>query len=423
MSVARGSETDHAKSCLEHETGVSQGKRPLWLFALGVAVLGILLQSCATPSRLDAPPADVTLQAVALNEPTARFWPSTGAQEFFEEVLGSVQREMADRQISDINNLPPAYFLAVSGGGDEGAFGAGFLVGWSETGTRPEFKLVTGVSTGALIAPFAFLGEDYDDVLREVYTTISADDVFAERGLISAIFDDALTDSAPLFDLISKHVTEEFVSAIAHEHARGRILLIGTTNIDVREPVIWNIGAMAASGHPGTADLIRKILLASAAVPAVFPPVMIDVEVDGTPYQEMHVDGGAIAQLFLYPESVGRRITSGEGLQRERISFIIRNGRLGNDWEQVDRLTLDIAGRAISTMIYVSGVNDLFRNYFFTQRDGVDYNLAYIENDFEAPTRDGDFDPVFMNALFEYGYQKGRSGYEWKKTPPYLTTQ
>jgi hypothetical protein len=190
-------------------------------------------------------------------------------------------------------------------------------------------------------------------------------------------------------------------------------------------PVIWNIGAIAASGHPDAGELVHKILLASAAMPMAFPPVMIDVERDGQPYQEMHVDGGAIAQLFLYPPSVGvklQEMRDETGMTRERHAFIIRNGSLAGGWSTVDRATLSIGGQAVSTMIMMSGINDLYRVYLTTQIDGVDYNLAYIEDDFEPPPTEGMFDPVYMEALFDYGYNLGRSGYAWKKAPPYLET-
>ena len=395
------------------------GRRATRTLASVLIFAALILQACSVPSRLEAVPKALVTKAVAIDTPQARYYPGEQVSEMFDEGIRSLEREMRALSVADQSELPPANFLAISGGADEGAFGAGLLVGWTETGMRPEFKLVTGVSTGALTAPFAFLGAAYDEQLRQVYTTISAKDIYLERDITAVFFDDALSDTAPLFDFISRHVNDEMLAAIAREYEKGRLLFVGTTNLDVQQPVFWNIGAIAASGQPGALELVRKVLLASAAVPAAFPPVMIDVKVDGKQYQEMHVDGGAVAQLFLYPPELGRRIEDA-GMRRERRAFIIRNGRLGKDWSIVERRTLDIAGRAISTMIYISGVNDLFRLYFTAQMDGVDYNLAFIEDDFVAPPSNGDFDPVFMNALYEYGYKKGRNGYSWKKTPPHL---
>lgn len=391
---------------------------------LGAVFLALSLQACSTPGRLGPEPAPLTTKAVVIDTPNARYFPVEQAGEMFEEGVRSVEREMAALNVTDPNKLPPSSFLAVSGGGDDGAFGAGLLVGWTATGQRPEFKMVTGVSTGALIAPFAFLGPAYDDELKNVFTKTSSKDIFFERGFTAAFFDDALSDTSPLFKLISGYVNEKMLRDIAREYQKGRLLFIGTTYLDARRPVIWNIGAIAASGRPKALELIRKILLASSAIPAAFPPVMIDVEADGQRYQEMHVDGGAIAQLFLYPPEMGRRMTSAKfenvQVRRERRAYIIRNSRLGLDWSAVERSTLDIAGRAISTMIQVSGANDLFRVYTITQRDGVDFNLAFIEDDFKAPPRTEDFDPIYMNALFAYGYAKGRQGYPWKKAPPFM---
>ena len=222
-------------------------------------------------------------------------------------------------------------YLAVSGGGDNGAFGAGLMNGWTETGTRPEFKMVTGVSTGALIAPFAFLGSDYDATLREVYTTMTPEKVYRARGISAALFDDAMADTTPLSQVIAGYADQKMFDAIAREYQKGRLLMIGTTDLDAQRPVIWNIGALAASGHPGALDLFRKILRASAAIPGAFQPVLIDVEIDGHKYQEMHVDGGAIAQLFLYPASID---LSKSGVRRVRHAYIIRNARLDPDYSR-----------------------------------------------------------------------------------------
>jgi len=311
-----------------------------------------------------------------------------------------------------------ANYLALSGGSDNGAFGAGVLGGWTILGTRPTFKLLTGISTGALIAPFAFLGPAYDPELRAVYTEISPEDVFERRGLISAVFHDALTSTDPLFHLISRYANQDMLNAIAAEYQKGRLLLIGTTNLDVQRPIIWNIGAIAASGKPEALDLLRKILLASASVPGVFPPVMIDVEAGGQHYQEMHVDGGAVAQTFLIPAAIGQSANlRSKQHARQRTAYVIRNARLDPDWASVDRRLLSIAGRSINTMIHYSGYNDVVRIYFTSQRDGVDYKLGYIGSDFNFPHNEN-FDPAYMRALFEYGYNDVKKGTVWHNAPP-----
>jgi hypothetical protein len=383
--------------------------------AIGLAALA----ACSHPTRGPAVPRADTARAMPLGSPNARFYADGDTNLMIQEGMRALQREMTALRAEGKNptrtRLPPVYYLAVSGGGDNGAFGAGLLNGWSETGTRPEFKMVTGVSTGALIAPFAFLGPSYDAALREVYTSMTPDSIFRARGVSAALFDDAMADTSPLAAIIAKYADEKMFSAIAREYQEGRLLLVGTTDLDSQRPVIWNIGALAISGKPEALQLFHRILRASAAIPGLFQPVMVDVELDGRKYQEMHVDGGAIAQLFLYPPS----LEAGRLMKRERHAYIIRNARLDPDYAMAERRTIDIAGRAINTMLAASGHNDVLRTYFVSQRDGVDYNLAYIGSDFTAE-KTGEFNQAYMRALYEYGYQQAKTGREWHKAPPGL---
>jgi predicted acylesterase/phospholipase RssA len=384
----------------------------LVLLALGVA-------ACSIPERGPGVPQADTERALPLGLANARFYADGNPKAMTEEAIRAVEREQAALRAvgGSMTRLPPATYLAVSGGGDNGAFGAGLLNGWTQTGTRPEFKMVTGVSTGALIAPFAFLGSKYDADLREVYTSMTPEKVYRARGLLrAALFDDAMADTGPLAEIIGLYANQKMLDAIALEYRKGRLLMIGTTDLDAQRPVIWNIGAIAASGHPGALELFRKVLRASAAIPGLFQPVFVDVEIDGKKYQEMHVDGGAIAQLFLYPASLD---ISGSGVQRQRTAYIIRNGKLDPDYAASERRTLSIAGRAITTMLATSGRNDVLRTYFVTQRDKVDYNLAYIGSDFSAP-KSGEFDQSYMRALYVYGDRQAASGQAWHKAPPGL---
>ncbi|MGE0660423.1 MAG: patatin-like phospholipase family protein [Reyranellaceae bacterium] len=392
------------------------GTKMARMFALAV-LPALLLAACSGPERLSPVTAEQTERARPLGLANARFFPDNPQSGMLEEGAAAVRREEAAwRAAGNSMPLPPANFLAISGGGDNGAFGSGLLVGWTAAGTRPQFKLVTGVSTGSLIAPFAFLGPAYDKPLEAVYTTITPPQVFRSRGLIGGILNDALSDTSPLAETIARYMDEKMVAAIAQEYGKGRLLLIGTTNLDAQRPVIWNIGAIAASGHPGSLGLIRQILRASSAVPGVFQPVLIDVEFDGKKHQEMHVDGGAMAQLFLYPPSLHPGV-----YPRGRTAYIIRNARLDPEWAETEPRTLSIAGRAISTMLASSGHNDVLRVYFITQRDQVDYNLAFIGRDFDVPHKE-EFDQTFMKALYQYGYDRARAGYKWHKQPPGLET-
>ena len=350
----------------------------------------------------------------------ARYLADTQVPELTREAYAALDRERAQLGPTAAGRLPPANLLAISGGGDKGSFGAGLLIGWTERGDRPEFKTVSGVSTGALIAPFAFLGPNYDGVLRHVYTEVDQSAICGSRFILAAVFNDALKDTTPLFQLISHYVDDQALDAIANEYRKGRLLLIGTTDIDAQRPVIWNIGAIAASGRRGAFDLSRKILLASASIPVAFPPVLIDVEVDDKPYQEMHVDGGTIAQTFLYPATLTAGVDLRRGpLVRERHAYVIRNGRLDPEWAPTNRRLFSIASRAVATMIHYSGQNDVYRLQTMTARDGVDFNLAYIGRDFTLEHTE-DFDPTYMRALFEYGRAQIRDGTAWKKSSPFL---
>ena len=390
------------------------------LATLSVAIGAI--GGCSIPAREPAVPKTDTTRALPLGIPNARFFADAGPQAMIDEGYRAFEREEVALSAAGRRGgqLPPVSYLAVSGGGDNGAFGAGLVNGWTATGTRPEFKIVTGVSTGALIAPFAFLGPDYDATLREVYTTMTPDKVYRARGYIAAVFDDAMADTSPLAQVIAHYADQKLFDAIAREYQKGRLLLIGTTDLDAQRPVIWNIGALATSRHPQALELFRKILRASAAIPGAFQPVLIDVELDGRKYQELHVDGGAIAQLFLYPASID---LSKSKVQRMRHAYVIRNARLDPDYSSIERRTITIAGRAINTMLATSGQNDILRTYFVSSRDGVDFNLAYIGSDFTSPPKSGEFDQAFMNSLYEYGYRQIVNGQAWHKRPPSLEAE
>ncbi len=385
---------------------------------LGLACLGILamlaLGACATPKRAPAVPTTLTSEATALAGPT-RFLVTRDTSGMEAEARRSLDKERAWLEANGQGGpLPPMAMLAISGGGDSGAFGAGLLNGWTTAGTRPEFKVVTGVSTGALSAPFAFLGARCDPALKAVYTDVSQSDIFRPRGLLKGFFGDALADTSPLYRLVDRFVDRRLLDAIAAEYAKGRLLLVGTTNLDTLEPVIWNMTAIAASSDPHALELFRKVLLASAAIPAAFPPVLIDVDAGGQHFQEMHVDGGAMAQVFAYPPSLN---VSASGVERQRALYIIRNARLDPDWASVKRRTLPIATRAVSGLMQSQGMGDLFRIYMTATRDGVDYNLAFIPPTFTTP-HTKDFDPAYMRPLFDLGFQMAAAGFPWRKEPP-----
>ena len=403
---------------------ITMQPRPTITLLTGLVVLW-LATGCATPTRQPAVPEKWQNQAQipGLEKIRYRIGNPDDIAEMEREGIESIKREEAYLAASGHSGpLPPAVFLAISGGGDDGAFGAGLLNGWTVAGNRPTFKLVTGVSTGALTAPFAFAGPAYDAKLREVYTTISAKDILEPRSLLAAFTSDAMADNHPLWKLIGKYVDQALLEVIAAEYAKGRLLLVGTTDLDARRGIIWNLTRIAASRDPKALELFRTLMIASAAIPGAFPPTMIDVEVNGQSYQEMHVDGGATAQVFIYPPSLNIKDETRQlGLKpRERQAYVIRNSRLDPAWAQVERSTMTIAGRAISSLIHTQGIGDLYRIYLTTQRDGVDFNLAFIPDSFNAPHTE-DFDTEFMRKLFAVGYDLAAKGYPWQKKPPGFT--
>lgn len=378
--------------------------------------------ACGPLERLPAVPADRRMQATVLGLPNERFFPTTaaGQQGLEREFIAAAERLQAARGERPGGPLPQLDLLGISGGGDDGAFGAGLLNGWTERGDRPEFFLTTGVSTGALSAPFAFLGPAWDGALRSVYTEITLAQVARQRYLTAAYFSDGMADNTPLYETISRYLDERMLREIGAAYTRGRLLLIGSTNLDADRPVIWNVGAIAASGHPRALETVRRLLLASAAIPGAFSPVLFDVTAGGERFQELHVDGGAFAQVFLYPASVGE-------FRRQRIArrlpvaparaWVIRNARLEPQSDQVERRTVGVAGRAVSAMIFASGYSDVLRIDAATQRDHVAFNLAFIGPDLELPYV-GPFSQAYMRPLFEYGRQRALAGTAWVNRPP-----
>lgn len=393
---------------------------PRFSARLAALLLFGLLAGCGTILRLPAPPPEATEGLAVLGIPNARFWIDGSPEPILREGQAMAAREAAT--VPPGAPRPPTSFLAISGGADNGAFGAGLLNGWTAAGDRPSFTVVTGISAGALIAPFAFLGPDYDARLREVFTEVAPRDILLLPRQVFAvfplIFGEALADTSPLARLIGRYTDEAMLAAIAREYGRGRLLMIGTVNLDLQRPVVWNIGAIAASGHPDALKLFRSILLASASIPGAFPPVLVPVEYGGQAYEEMHVDGGAAMQVFLYPSSLNLRE---RGVRRERTAYVIRNGRIDVEGGVTPRGLFSIARRSAATLLHFSGISDINRIYLTTLRDGVAFRLAYIDSGFQAERREP-FDPAFMRALFDHGYTQARAGYPWHVAPPGVST-
>lgn len=309
--------------------------------------------------------------------------------------------------------------LALSGGGADGAYGAGLLNGWSARGDRPEFTAVTGISTGAILALFAYLGPDYDDELAEIYTTYTTRDLIQPAILAGLTGGTAVTDTRGYRRLIEDYIDEAVVVEIAAAYRQGRALLIGTTNIDASRPVVWNIGAIAASGHPEARRLIQDIVQASSAIPGVFPPALIPVETaDGRRYDEMHVDGGATQQVMLFSPSLPlRAFDEAVGARFDRTTYVVMNNKLDKPYDPVRPRLVAIAARAASSLLSGSGSGDIYKIFAIAQRDGIDLNVLWIPEDFAVEAEEP-FDPVYMKALYDLGYAHGLAGDRWSPYPP-----
>ncbi|MCX2983429.1 patatin [Halieaceae bacterium IMCC14734] len=381
-------------------------RNSLWIILLALA-------GCSGIVR-NPLPVEAYADATILGRSDLRYWADTSMFEVSNYSIHDTPVVDFTARYAGISDQEHSY-LAISGGGSKGAYGAGVLVGWTEMGTRPQFAIVTGVSTGALIAPFAFLGPEYDQQLKEAYTTLGTDSVIKIGNIFRSLANDGLMDSSPLTETLNRYVNEEMIKKIAAEHRKGRRLLIGTTNLDAGRQVIWNIGRIADSGHPDSADLIRDIMRASASIPGTFPPVYFTVEANGESYDEMHVDGGVAAQMFLYPSSVSmNEVAETLKVKGKPHAYLIGNSLVHPQYLPTSPSIYKITRRTISTLTRTQGVGDVYQIYAVANRDGVDVSLTWIPEDAVEEVSNEPFDPVYMSALFEYGYQRALKGEVWR---------
>jgi len=388
------------------------------ILASGAALLGfmVMVAGCATPETLKSPtaaglkPCDLVHSTDEINDGSIHH----ELHQFFE--LGERVRESQRPEI-----LPPKKsVLILSGGGAFGAYSAGVLCGWTESGTRPKFDTVTGVSTGALVAVFAFLGSEYDDELRQSYTEIDSAGIYRTKPLFVALFSDSLNDSKPLLKQIEEAITPDVVAKLAQAHEEGRRLYIGTTDLDGRRPVVWDLSAIAASGKPKSRELICKLLLASAAIPAFFPAVEIPIDVDGKEYAERHVDGGLTQPLFFRPPHIPEEHRSKPlpSMLYGSDEYVIVAGKLYADPYPVRSQVLPIVGSSVTTFLHAQTRDTLVKLYMQSMLTGMRYHLAAVPSDFVGLSSPIDFTPSGMTKLFEEGRKQSLDGTVWRNVPP-----
>jgi predicted acylesterase/phospholipase RssA len=374
------------------------------------------MAGCAVIAPRNVLPQAIANQTEIEGFSNIRFWGDGSAAEIGNAVHMDLHSPESRLALAGEPRHQVSNLLAISGGAEKGAFGAGLLVGWSEAGDRPSFDLVTGVSSGALIAPFAFLGRERDSQLREIFTRYGRQDIFTFN-VPNLLEGAALVDNSPLAALIEKYVDDDLISEIARERRKGRLLLIGTTNLDTQRPVLWDMGRIAMSRNPEAKALFRKILLASSALPGIFPPVRIQVKLGQQNYDELHVDGGITRQVFIVPPALSLNASGQIPRAVKPRLYVIRNGRIDPEWQPVNENLLAITQRSLTTLIKNQGIGDLYRIYSETRRDGIDFNLASIPPDV-SETNNRPFDQAYMASLFDRGYALASRHYTWSKQPP-----
>ena len=391
-------------------------------------VLALTVAACGQAVVRNPVPAALVHQVQPLGTPDLRMAGEAMQPAVVQALIARRGEALRQRYGAEIarGESPTLQYLAISGGGQWGAFTAGVLRAWSESGERPEFLGVSGISTGAIIAPFAFLGPDYDDILREAYTGVDTADIMRSTIFSGLLRGDALADTSPLRARLARYITPELLEAIAAEHRKGRELIIGTTNLDAGMPVLWDIGQIASSGHPGALQLVRDLILASASIPVAFPPVFLEVVApDGSVYDEMHVDGGAASQVtFVSPQiPIGEATRAVFGRNLDRRLFALVNNDLNPPYAPLVPRVAPIGQAAVSSLIRGSGVGDLYRLFAISERDEIAFHAGWIPAEVPCPDPTEDFDPVFMRCLYDFGGQRFREGTLWHDAPPFFVRE
>ena len=379
-----------------------------WSRALAALALAGGVAACSSVPRIPYTAQEAALATVPNMGPVRAYSDATAAE--IAAVAGRPER------------LQKAFsYLALSGGGGDGAYGAGVLNGWTASGTRPEFAIVSGVSTGALIAPFAFLGPAYDGYLTDFYTSGIAESLVQAPSFANVLFGSGLFGDGKLREIIGRYVTTDLLTAVAAEHAKGRRLFVVTTNLDQQRAVIWNMGAIAASGAPNSAGLFRDVLTASASVPAVFPPQLVDVQAEGRNFQEMHVDGSVVIPVFTVPQAFLSRDGSFRRAGKADI-YVVINGRLEPEFDVTQNNTLTIAERSFTTASRARSRATLASTETFSRRNGIGFNLTYIDESGPRAAASRGFDTAYMRSLYNAGFEKGRTGRFWQHSVPATPT-
>ncbi|MDY3556878.1 patatin-like phospholipase family protein [Gemmata sp. JC717] len=400
--------------------------RPGPALALALALLAVAL-GCSSPSTVGDRLAPFRKHGVRAERTKEELkasvgWLDVAAQEAGRSTISTAELlAFADKSRAAARPAVPSpkrNILVVTGGGSYGAYPAGVLVGWTATGTRPEFDVVTGISTGALLGAFAFLGPGEDAELQRCYTTLRDRDIYKRNRIIPSLLSESLADSGPLAQVIAETANDARIARFAAEHAKGRRYYVGTTDLDARRAVVWDMGAIAARNTPESRELFRKVLLASAAIPGFFPPVRIPMTVDGRRYVERHIDGGTTSSMFFAPPYAPPGHEPPPGWLHGSNLYVLVAGKLYPDPSPVKPRTFAIASNAVSTVIYDQTRSDLHKLFLLTAMTGMTYNVSVIPPEINSPLESTKFDPKEMSRLFCAGAEWAQSGPNWRITPP-----
>jgi len=301
--------------------------------------------------------------------------------------------------------------LALSGGGATGAFGAGALVGLDRSGNRPEFSVVTGVSAGALVAPYAFLGPSWAQDMTAIYTG-NVTRGLLQRHLLGALFGESVYSGAPLKRLIDRYADDELLAAVAKEADKGRLLLVATTDFATGEPVIWDLGSVALHGGSNAKVLFRTILLASASVPGMFPPVTIKFRTAGGSREETHVDGGVTVPFFIAPAPKDLAVFGAGGPPLVRI---VIDGRLQDAPYAANRNAVSIFSRSVSAGLSRMTRTTLEWTVDASRQRGISVDYAAIPASYPLHGT-FNFNPDAQRALFQYASDCAAAGRLWIHT-------
>ncbi|MCG9721997.1 patatin-like phospholipase family protein [Shewanella sp. Isolate7] len=310
--------------------------------------------------------------------------------------------------------------LALSGGGANGAFGAGIINGLYDSQQLQDYTVITGISAGSLIAPFVFVGGDEIPRLKEVMLGINDKMILGKRNLLNTLIKDAFTNGEQMFEFIEQVYTPEMIEQIALQHQAGRRLFIGTTHFDSEELVVWNLGRIAESDLPNKVTLIHQILAASSSIPGVFPPQFIEVNQGDKTLEELHVDGGLTVQMFFEVVNVDYgKINEALGLTTTPQVHIIRNGMLKVPYQATEDKGVELLSRSLGSMTIQQAKGDLYRMLYFSKNSGLELSFTYMDDEFNAPKATKDmFDLQYMKALYQHGYSKAKSTELWSTEVP-----